>query len=80
MCRMLLPSDTFQPASVSDLDYHASDLDFIRHNPPSFLGDRRREVAYHELHQQLLLRGQASASRLKLVLVRTPAARCWTTS
>jgi hypothetical protein len=24
--------------------------------------------------------GKASASRLKLVLVRTPAARCWTTS
>lgn len=57
---MLLPSDTFQPVSVSDLRYHASDLDCIRHNPPSYLGDRRREVAYHELHQQLLLRGQAS--------------------
>lgn len=61
---MLYPTDTFQPVSVSDLTYHATDLSFIRHHPPSFLGDRRREVAYEDFYQQLLLRGQVSVQQL----------------
>lgn len=61
---MLLPTDTFQPVSVSDLCYHSTDLSSIRHNPPSILGDRRREVAYDDLYEQLLLRGQASMQQL----------------
>jgi len=61
---MLLPTDTFQPVSVSDLCYHSTDISHIRHNPPSILGDRRREVAYDDLYEQLLLRGQASMQQL----------------
>jgi hypothetical protein len=61
---MLFPSDTFQPVTVSDLSYHSTDLSYIRHNPPSILGDRRREGTYDELYEQLLLRGQASIQQL----------------
>lgn len=61
---MLLPSDTFRPVSVSDLSYHSTDLGYIKRNPPSILGDRRRETTYNDLNQELLLRGQASVQQL----------------
>lgn len=61
---MLLPSDTFRPVCVSDLPYFATDISHIRHNPPSVLGDRRREVVYDDLQKALVRCGTASVERI----------------
>lgn len=54
-----MPSSSYQPITVSTMPHRLCDLAYIKRQPPSILGDKRREVIYEDLAQALLLRGHS---------------------
>lgn len=54
-----MPSTYYSPVTVSTMPFRLCDLDYIRHHPPSILGDKRRDAIYEDLAEALLLRGQS---------------------